>query len=98
VIDVQADSVAQLGGEGGVVGEFEQMYAMGLQAMRPPNSLHRADADATDLAIAAAVQCVASPGGSFPVSAMTRSITVVANGGLPEGAFCRARARARLPA
>ena len=39
----------------------------------------------TDLAIAAAVQCVASPGGSFPVSAMTRSITVVANGGLSEG-------------
>ena len=39
----------------------------------------------TDLAIATAVQCVASPGGSFPVSAMTRSITVVANGGLPEG-------------
>src|SRR5690242_8669132 len=36
-------------------------------------------------AIAAAVQCVASPGGSPPVSATTYSITVVGSGGLPEG-------------
>jgi hypothetical protein len=36
----EANDVAQLGGEGGIVGQLEQMHAVRLQAMRPPDSLH----------------------------------------------------------
>src|SRR5260221_12764878 len=42
----------------------------------------------TALAVAAAVQCVASLGGSLLVSVTTRSITEVASGGLGGGRRC----------
>ena len=45
-IDVKADDIAQLGGELRVVGQLELAHPVRLQAVRAPDALHRADADA----------------------------------------------------
>jgi hypothetical protein len=44
-IDIEADYVAQLGGEMRVVRELELAHAVRLQPVRPPDALHRTDAD-----------------------------------------------------
>jgi len=45
-IDIEADDIPQLGHELGVARQLELTDPMGLQAVRPPDALHRADADA----------------------------------------------------
>ena len=45
-VDVQPDDGAQLGGEARVVGELEGAHPVRLQAVRAPDPLHRAGADA----------------------------------------------------
>ena len=44
-IDLEADEVAQLVGERGIVGQFELTHAMGLQTVPVPDALDRTDAD-----------------------------------------------------
>jgi hypothetical protein len=44
-VDVRADDIAKLGGEVRVVRELELAHAVRLQAVSPPDALHRADAD-----------------------------------------------------
>jgi hypothetical protein len=44
-IDIEPDDVAQFGDELRVIGQLELTHPMRLQAMRPPDALHRADAD-----------------------------------------------------
>jgi hypothetical protein len=48
-IDVEADDIAQLGREVRVVGQLELAQPVRLKAVRPPDALHRADADANHL-------------------------------------------------
>lgn len=48
-IDVEADDVADLVGEAGIVRELELPHPVRLQAMGAPDALHRADADAAGL-------------------------------------------------
>ena len=48
-IDIQADDVAQLGGELRIVGQLELAHSMRLQAVGTPNALRGAEADADDL-------------------------------------------------
>src|SRR5215213_12011301 len=45
-VDVEADDVAQLRHELGIVGELEAADAVRRQAVRPPDALDRGDADA----------------------------------------------------
>jgi hypothetical protein len=47
-VDVEADDIARLRGTGGIVGELEQMEAIRLRVMRPPNSLHRDEAHSSE--------------------------------------------------
>ena len=69
-----------------VVGQLELAHPMRLQAMAAPDALHRTDADAArSLAMAAPVQCVASPGGSASVIATTRSVTSAPSRGMRDG-------------
>ena len=87
-IDVEADDIAQLGREVGIVGQLELAQPVRLKAGRPPDALHRTDAESlipTALAIASAVQWVVSPGGGSIVSATTRSAISGASGGLRDG-------------
>ena len=44
-IDVQPDDVLDLGGEVGIGRELEAAHLMGAQTVRPPDPLHRADAE-----------------------------------------------------
>jgi hypothetical protein len=44
-VDVQADDVLELGGELRVFGQLEGPDAVGLETVRPPDPLHRAQAD-----------------------------------------------------
>ena len=67
-VHVKADDVLDLLDEIGIVGALERAQAMGLRSMRFPQALNGAQADATALAMARPVQCVASPGGSEQVS------------------------------
>jgi hypothetical protein len=73
-VDVQTDHIFQLFGKLRIVGELERAHPMRLQPVRLPDAAHRGRADPPALAIAGAVQWVASRGGSRLVSAMTRSI------------------------
>jgi hypothetical protein len=80
-IDIKPDDVAQLVDEVGIVRELELSHPMGLEAVRAPDGLDRADADAgrsffrdrnfcwkpAGAAIMAPVQWVASRGGSASV-------------------------------
>jgi len=45
-IDIETDDVSELGGKLRVVGQLEAAEAVGCQAVRPPDALHRGDADA----------------------------------------------------
>jgi len=54
-------------------------HSMRLQPVRSPDALHRTDADP---ALMAAVQCVASPGGSPSVRATMPSATSAPNGAI----------------
>src|SRR6185436_3384385 len=72
-VDIQPDDVTQLGDEFRVTRQFELPYPMRLEAVRAPDTLHRGDADLRQLAIAAAVQWVVSPGGLAWVKATMRS-------------------------
>jgi len=47
-VHVEADDIADLGGELGVVGQLELAPAVGLQTMGAPDALHRTDADAME--------------------------------------------------
>ena len=85
-IDIEPDDVAQLGGELRVGGQLELAHPMRLQAMGAPDALHRGDADRRrPWPSSPAVQWVVSPGGSARVSAITRSATSGAKGGMREG-------------
>jgi hypothetical protein len=44
-IDIEADNVPELGGEGRVIGQFELAHLVGLEAMGAPDALDRTDAD-----------------------------------------------------
>jgi hypothetical protein len=48
-IDIEADDVAHLGGELGIVGKLEHANPVRRQAVRFPDALHRGEADAGDL-------------------------------------------------
>ena len=84
-VDIQPDDVTQLGDEFRVARQFELPYPVRLEPVRTPDALHRGDADTSRPAIAAAVQCVVSPGGSLCVSATTRSPMTGGSGGTREG-------------
>ena len=84
-IDVEADDVANLGGEVRIVGQLELPELMRPDAVAAPDAMHRTDADRAGRSTAAAVQCVVSPGGSVSVRATTRSTTAVSSGGMREG-------------
>ena len=87
-INVEADDIEQLGCEVRIVGQLELAQLVRLKAGRPPDALHRTDAESlipTALAIASAVQWVVSPGGGSIVSATTRSAISGASGGLRDG-------------
>src|SRR4029077_15636098 len=49
-IDIEADDVGQLAGEGGVTRALEGTQPLRLQLMRPPDALYRAQRDAASLA------------------------------------------------
>ena len=53
-VHVEADDVLDLGGEGGVLGALEGAQAMGLEPMRLPDALDRAQGDADGLGDGAA--------------------------------------------
>ena len=57
-VHVQPDDVAQLVGERRIAGALEGSNAVGLQAVRPPDPLHRAEPD-TDRPPAAPMGCLA---------------------------------------
>ena len=63
-IDIEPDDVAQLVDELRVVGELEVLDLMRLKTVRTPDPLDRTRTDTTAFAIMAAVQWVASAGGS----------------------------------
>ena len=44
-IDVEPDDVLELGGKGRVIGQLELIHPVRFEAVRAPNTLHRADAD-----------------------------------------------------
>src|SRR5512144_404202 len=96
-VDVEADHVLQLVGKLRIVGELELADPVRRETMAAPDALHRGDADPVALAIAAAVQWVASPGGSPAVNSTTRAITVLSKGGLRDG-HVLSRSRPYTPA
>jgi hypothetical protein len=60
-VDVEADDIAQLGGELGIGGQLELADAMRLQPVRAPDALHRVGADAGPLGHRARGPWVARP-------------------------------------
>jgi hypothetical protein len=84
-IDIEPDHRLELLGEFGVVGQLEMAYPMRLQPM--PFQMRRTEEGliSTTLAMAGAVQWVASCGGGWLVNAMTRSTFSAGKGGMREG-------------
>ena len=78
-IDIQADDICELLGEGGIIGELEVPPAVRAEAMGLPDRLDRRRRDASNLAIARSVQWVASCGGACWVR---RTISATRSGGI----------------
>ncbi len=94
-VDIEADHVAQLGGEGRVRGELERPNSVRLQPVRRPRPrCTEAGEIPTARAIARTVQWVAWPGGAASVRATTRSTRSTASRGMREG---RVRSAPNLP-
>src|SRR5207248_1355838 len=72
-INVEANDLLEFVGKFGVVGDLKGAHPMRLEPVPLPHPPHRGRADPHVLAIAGAVQWVASCGGGWLVSAMTRS-------------------------
>ena len=81
--DIEPDDVVQLLGEGGIVGELEGRHRCGARPWAFQIFCTVATASPTALAMARAVQCVASCGGAFSVIATTVEVLSSATGGLP---------------
>jgi hypothetical protein len=77
-IDIEADNLLELVGKGLVVGELVLADALRLEPMARQMRCTELTLMPVDLAMAAAVQWVASPGGSALVKATTRSMTAKA--------------------
>ena len=84
-IDVEPDHISELLGELGIVGELELAVTMRLEAMSPPDPAYALALMPLSLAIMAAVQWVASPGGSVNVRWTTRSAMSGPSGLIREG-------------
>ena len=84
-VHIEPDDVSQLGGKLRVVGQLEQARPVRPQTMSAPDALHRTDLIPWSLAMAGAVQCVVSPGGSIWVAATTRAATSASSGGMRDG-------------
>ena len=82
-VEVQPDDVAQLGGKGRILRQFEAPHPVGCRRCAAQiRCTERSDTPAA-VAIARPVQWVASPGGSVSVSATTRSTSAGGNGSRP---------------
>lgn len=68
---IETDDFLELIGEFRVVGDLERAHPMRLKPLPHPDAPHRGRADPTALAIAGALQWVASCGGAWLVNAMT---------------------------
>ena len=84
-IDVEADDVLELGGEVRIVGQLELAHPMGLETMRSPDALHRADADPDRLGHRRRGPVGRLAGGGPAVRSITRAITAWSSGGLRDG-------------
>jgi hypothetical protein len=84
-VDVQPDNVAQLGDELCVARQFDCRTRCGWRPCERQMRCTEETLIRTNAAIAAAVQCVVSPGGSLWVSATTRSPIAGGSGGTREG-------------
>src|SRR5260370_22819791 len=84
-VDIETDDIAKLLGKLLVVGQLEASDAMGLEAVLAPMRCTELTLMPGASAIAAAVQWVVSPGGSFRVSATTRATTSTSSGGMRDG-------------
>ena len=84
-INIEPDDLVQFCGELRIVGQLELARPMRLQAMLAPNAGTELTLIPVALAIAPAVQCVVSPGGSLSVQATTCCSTAVPSGGMRDG-------------
>ena len=98
-VDVEADHVLQLVGKLRIVGELELADPVRRETRSWLRQMRCTEETLIPvaLAIAAAVQWVASPGGSPAVNSTTRAITVLSKGGLRDGRVL-ARSRPYTPA
>src|SRR5271169_743946 len=84
-VDIQPDDVTQLGNELRVARQFELPHRCGWRPCERQMRCTEETLIRTSAAIAAAVQCVVSPGGSLWVSATMRSPMAGGSGGTREG-------------
>jgi hypothetical protein len=84
-VDVEADDVSDLGGDCGSLESLNWRTRCGCRPCERQMRCTELTLTPVSLAIASAVQCVVSPGGSLRVSATTRSATSAPSGGIREG-------------
>ena len=96
-VDIEHDDLVPLSGELWTIGQLELARPMRRRPCLRQMRCTELTLMPVSLAIAAAVQCVVSPGGSSSVRATTCCSTSVLSGGMREGGSCRASGRRHHP-